>query len=81
MAVSVHHRERIIRQRPAGLNGMATTPGTSALADEPTAEIVVPEDASSVAPVNYLLPSWFCELDPATNGIYLKPNYKSSTEK
>jgi hypothetical protein len=60
---------------------LTITPGTSALADEPTVEIVVPEDASSVVPVNYLLPSWFCEIDPATNGINLKPDYESSTGK
>jgi hypothetical protein len=60
---------------------LAITPGTSTLTDEPTAEIVVPKDASSVVPVNYLLGSWFYEIDPATNGINLKPNHESSTGK
>jgi hypothetical protein len=62
------------------LSKLATIPGTSALADKPTAEIVVPEDASSVVPVNYLLPSWFCEIGPATNGMSLKLDHKSFAE-
>jgi hypothetical protein len=59
---------------------LVITPDTSALADEPIAEIVVPEDAASVAPGNYLLLSWFYERHPATNGMNLKLDHKSFAE-